>query len=345
MSVFAPISESEQQSVADLLRCTFNADPKAVSFHPDVLRWKYFSPHPQWEGTRSYAVKHGDKLVAHGGVWPICLRAKDRKVSAIHLIDWAATRGAPGAGILLVRKFAQMADILLTIGGSSDTRAILPKLGYKHANNLKYYARVVRPWRQFRTTPKRNWKAPLRLARNTLWSFGSSRVPESWNAVRVSHFDESHQNLLARCSGNALRGWRTPSSLNYMLSCPAAEFSGFLIIADQEPRGYFMLAKLGEQTRIVEIRLDTKDQPSWAAACKLASHVAAQDSAISEIIAATSETSIATAFQQIGFRLRRSDPIYAYDPRGLLEDAPPVGLSMLDGDVCFLTDPDHPYLT
>ena len=345
MSIFVPVSESEQQSVTELLLATFNADPQTLSFRSDVLRWKYFSPHPQWEGTRSYAVKHGDQLVAHGGVWPLFLRTHDRNVNAIHLVDWAARRGAPGAGILLVRKFAQMTDILLTMGGSSDTRAILPKLGYRHVNNLRYYARVVRPWRQFRTTPKHNWKAPLRLVRNTLWSFQSHRAPEAWKAVRVSKFEDSQQNLLGNSCDKALRSWRTPSGLNYMLSCPAAEFSGFLILEDQKQRGYFILAKLGGQARIVEIRLDTEDRHSWLTAAQLASHVAAQDPTACEIVAATSEAHVATAFEQSGFRLRRSDPIYCYDPKKVLADASPLGLSMLDGDACFLSDPEHPYLT
>jgi hypothetical protein len=345
MSVFLPIPESEQQSISELLTGVFKSEPQTVSFRRDVLRWKYFSPHPQWEGPRSYAVKHGDSLVAHGGVWPLCLRNQGKSVSAIHLIDWAATKGAPGAGILLVRKFAQMADILLTIGGSSDTRAILPKLGYKHANNLRYFARVVRPWRQFRTSPNRNWKAPLRLARNTLWSFGSQRVPQSWDAVQISKFDDSHQSVLANSSGNVLRPWRTPSSLNYMLSCPAAKFSAFLILEHQKPRGYFMLARLSRQTRIIEIRLDTDNKQSWLAACRLATHVAAQDPLTCEIVAASSQEALASIFTEIGFRFRRSDPIYCYDPHELLADFSGLGLSMLDGDACFLSDPDHPYLT
>jgi len=345
MSVFVPIPESEQQSVGELLTRTFHSDPEAVSFRPDVLRWKYFSAHPQWDGTRSYGVKHSDELVAHGGVWPVCLRSRSNKVSAIHLIDWAATKGSPGAGILLVRKFAQMTDVLLTIGGSADTRAILPKLGYKHSNDLRYYARVVRPWLQFRTSPQRNWKVPLRLVRNALWSLGSKRVPESWRATRVSQFDNSHQAVLAGSPGDVICSWRSPSSLNYVLACPAAEFSGFSILADDKQRGYFVLAKLGGQTRIVEIRLDREDQQTWLAACKLATHVAAQDPETCEIVTATSQESIATAFQNVGFRLRRSDPIYAFDPRGLLTDASRLGLSMLDGDACFLKDPHHPYLT
>lgn len=345
MSAFTPISESEQQSVAELLTGTFNSEPRSVSFRLDVLRWKYFAPHPQWEGTRSYGVRHGDKLVAHGGVWPLCLRAAGVNVSAIHLIDWAANRGTPGVGILLVRKFAQMSDVLLTIGGSADTRSILPKLGYKQVDHLQYYARVIRPLQQFRTSPRPNWKAPLRLARNTLWSFGSSRVPKSWQAVRVSQFDDSHQGLLAGSSGNVLRSWRTPSSLNYMLSCPAAEFSGFLIVADGKQRGYFLLARMGGQTRIVEIRLATPDQESWRTACRLATRVAAQDPATCEIVAGTSERALAMAFREIGFRLRRSDPIYCYDPKGVLAGAAPLALDMMDGDACFLNNPEHPYLT
>ena len=346
MNSFLPTSPEDQLAVTNFLIHTFKASPEVSSFRADVMFWKYFSPHPEWKGSRSYSVKHGDVLVAHGGVWPLRLIGQDREIRVIHLIDWAAARSAPGAGVLLLRKLAQMADVLLTLGGSSDTRAILPKLGYRQVGKLEFYARVVRPWRQFRTTPNHSWKAPLRLARNAVWSLGLTAVPPKWQAVPVSSFENSQSSLNGTdFDAGALRSRRTSTGLNYILRCPAARMSAFTILESQQQRGYFILAHVSGQTRIVEIRVNSEHPGDWLAACRLATRTAAENPDTCEIVTSTSQVSLATALRELGFRPRRSDPIFCYDPRNTLAGAPPFALTMLDGDLFFLYDPAHPYLT
>ncbi|MFZ0295500.1 MAG: hypothetical protein WAL52_17960, partial [Candidatus Sulfotelmatobacter sp.] len=187
---FAASLPSERTAVAEFLRSTFHADPELLSFRLDVLQWKYFSDHPEWHRDRSYVLKNEDGIVAHGGVWPLRLTKPGVDVDAIHLIDWAASRAAVGSGLLLLKKLTALTDVLLTIGGSSDTRAILTKIGYHQVGEVKLHARVVRPWLQYRNTRHRNWKAPLRLLRNATWSLGSfARPPKDWEATRISQFD------------------------------------------------------------------------------------------------------------------------------------------------------------
>src|SRR5207302_6231726 len=108
---------------------------------------------------------------AHGCAWPVRLEAQSGEHQAICLIDWASARGAPGMGIMLVRKMAELAPILLSIGGSGMTRQIMPRIGFKQCGELASYVRVLRPFRQFRVRPEaRNFKSILRLIRNTAWS-------------------------------------------------------------------------------------------------------------------------------------------------------------------------------
>jgi hypothetical protein len=52
--------------------------------------------------------------------------------------------------VLVFRKLAGVVDVLLDIGGSEETKAILPKMGFQHAADMEMFARVVRPWGQFR---------------------------------------------------------------------------------------------------------------------------------------------------------------------------------------------------
>src|SRR5947209_6958375 len=116
-SQFMASQPSEQPAIAEFLRTTFHASADLSSFRQDVLHWKYFSDHPDWPGTRSYVVKKDGRIVAHGGVWPLTFATAGAELNVIHLVDWAASPSAAGAGVGLLRKLASMTDVLLTIGG------------------------------------------------------------------------------------------------------------------------------------------------------------------------------------------------------------------------------------
>ena len=176
----AALSPCHREALVDFLCGAFNLPKTAPFVEPALLRWKYDEPRPDSEGLRSYAwfaahspgsVLESKDIVAHACICPVVYRLGQQDICGSYLIDWAASRRTPGAGALLLRNVASLFQVLLAIGGSPDTLRILPKLGYRVAGEIAFFVRVVRPWRQFRTDPfPRGWKAPLRLARNTLWS-------------------------------------------------------------------------------------------------------------------------------------------------------------------------------
>ena len=344
-SQFTATLPSEQTALAELLQSTFPASGEVNSFVPDVLRWKYFSPHPDWSGPRSYVVKKDGGIVGHGGIWPLRLAKGNIQLSAIHLIDWAARRSASGVGVLLLRKLADLADLLLTIGGSDDTQRILPRLGYQQAGELKMQAKVVRPWLQYRTTSEPGWRAPARLLRNTIWSLPLlPPVPKGWQAARIPRFDSSVEPLL--CSQReTLTPLRTVAGLNRILDCPAATFQAFLVYEGSRLQGYFVLSLVAGQTRIADLRLATDNPQSLKTVCVLAAKTAAAIPETCEVVAGFSANAVQAAFEESGFRPRQTLPIYYYDPRKLLKGVPLLDLSLLDGDGCFLANLKHPFLT
>jgi hypothetical protein len=133
--------------------------------------------------------------------------------------------------------------------------------------------------------------------------------------------------------------------LNYLLSCPAACFSGFLVSQAQQLRGYFLLTQVGRQVRIVDIQTDSDDRESWQAICALAARTAAENPETCEIVAASSLVVSGEAWLQAGFVHRRADPIFCYDPRNLVSSGPPLDLSLADCDLCILSQPTSPYLS
>ncbi len=138
---------------------------------------------------------------------------------------------------------------------------------------------------------------------------------------------------------------RTVAGLNRILSCPAAEFSAFVLHCSKRPCGYFLLAQVGKQTRIVDLRVDGNDATTWLAACSLATLTAAKMPDTAEIAAGFSLDIVNEAFAQAGFRSRGSLPIYCYDPKKVLGAEPLLDLSMLDGDLCFIADVQNPFWT
>jgi len=343
---FGPLQASEQPDLIRFLLESFDADPTLTSFRPDVIHWKYFAEHPQWTGPRSFAVKRDGEIVAHGGVWPVVLRTPQTEVKAVHLIDWASTRSAVGAGVHLLRMMTGLADVLLTIGGSQDTRNVLPKLGYKSCGELRRYARVIRPWLQLRTTPAKNWKTPLKFLRNSARMMGGvPRVPSGWQAAKVTSFKGVIDAGAIGLTTSSTLSRRTADELDYLLNCPAARFSGFKITQADQLRGYFVLAQVAGQTRIVDLRLDRDDPESWQAICALAARTAGEDPATCEIVAASSIDAAEKAWPQAGFTHRETEPILCYDPRNRLRPGSPLNLNLADGDSCFLSDPRAPYLS
>jgi hypothetical protein len=343
---FVPIQASEQQDLIQFLVKSFQAEPTLNSFRPEVIHWKYFADHPEWTSPRSFAIKQQGQIVAHGGVWPVSLVTPKTEVKAIHVIDWAASRSAVGAGVHLLRKVGGLADMLLTIGGSQDTTNLLPKLGYKRCGELRRYARVIRPWLQFRTTPEKNWKTPIKFLRNSARALtGIPSAPKGWQASKVTSFTGSIDSGAIGHTTSFTSPRRTAAGLNYLLSCPAACFSGFLVSQAQRLRGYFLLTHVGRQARIVDVWIDRDDRESWQAICALATRTAAADPETCEIVGASSIEVTGEAWLQAGFVHRRTDQIFCYDPRDLVHYGPPLALNLADGDLCILSEPLSPYIS
>jgi len=345
---FAAALPSQKGAVSKFLREVFGANPQTNSFQPQVLDWKYFSPHPVWSQPRSFLLHKDQEIVGHGGVWPIRLATEGEGTQAIHLVDWAASPATLGAGVHVLRSISQMADVMITIGGSPDTRKILPKLGYQNGGALRRYARVVRPWLQMRTRTRQDWKTPLQFLRNASAALRPlPRPPSTWRIEPVAQFGEEVAPALTRKSTSQLEiaPVRTIAGLNHVLACPAAEFSGFVVRDSSRLVGYFILVNVGHQARIVDLNVASDHPDALAMLCARAARTAASDRRVAEIIAGTSSQKGENTWEKLGFRLRREDRILYLDRRKRLGSHAILHLNLIDGDLAFLYDPERPYIS
>ncbi len=304
------------------LMSAFEAGPEAWFVDPALAQWKFFETRPDWEGSRSYVLEQNSQILAHGCVHPLLFATPRGDITGAQVIDWASSRKLNGGGVLLLRKIAAMVDVLVAVGGSAQTRAILPRIGYRQVGELESFARVVRPFRMVLTRPfKGGLKAPLRLARNLM---------PNWHPKRAI-------GVYARFTAAV----RTPEVLEYMAQCPRAAVAWFPI----GKKGYFVLSRVRGQTRIADLHIDCEDPSEWRAAYAQAVRAAAADPATCEIAAAAAVPLLKWALEQNGFRPRWKEPVFLFDPKGRLADATPLSIQLADNDAFYTDDPAFPYLS
>jgi len=340
---FQPSTPSDIEAIASALVSGFHASPDAQFVDRDLLRWKYFETGPDWTGSRSYTLTRDGIIKAHCGVWPMNFQFGDHRISCNSFIDWVSDSDTPGAGVLLKKKLMKMTDTGVVVGGSKDTREVVPRIGFKHVGELTTFARVVRPLKLMRRRPSESpLKTAARLARNTLIGTSAlSRTPPGWRSQQTHSFESlpafSDQN-------EGLVPSRTVEYLNYWLRLPIIEIVAFEILKDDELRGYFLLSSAMNQMRIADIRISSDNLADWTAAYGLATKAAASNPGTCEVMSIASTPFAKAALQANGYRQRGIDPFFLYDPGDKLIEAPPIFLNLIDGDGAYLCDPSHPFL-
>ncbi len=335
---------ADLDAVASLLVEVFNSPPDAPFVNYEVLHWKYLEAGPQWQGSRSYTFRQGDKLHAHCAVWPLNLHFRDYDVSCLCYIDWANRSNLPGAGFMLKKKLMKLSQTSIVVGGSAETREIVPRLGFSHVADVETFARVVRPWKQYRSRPAEPLlKGVARLARNSYWRLSASgKAATNWSAQRVESFTSTFD---FNYRSEYPTAYRDANYLNFWLQCSAAPVTGFELLNDGTLAGYFLLSRVDGQTRIADIRVNSDDPTHWRTAYCIAAETAAGDPETCEILAVASTPLVRDSLQGCGFYSRGNVPLFLYDPQQLLKNHPPMFWNMIDGDAAYLSDPAYPYAT
>ncbi len=314
--------------IAALMQAAFDAPANAPFLNPALLRWKYFDPNPAWPAVpRSYVLDQDGKLLSHGCSWPV-------EPGVACLIDWVSAKGSPGMGIMLARKIAQLSPVLLSIGGSEMTQKIMPKIGFTKTGELLTYARVLRPWRQFRTRPDNHGvKSLLRFARNIVWSLRPTALTSGWTAV-----ESPGPEFLMRCPAARLKAYKLASAVGrtpWSASDPPVALGSVLVGPTPSSSGpYLLLSQVNGQSRIAELTIPTPE--AYAAALD----ASLRDPEASELIALAHDGPTRRALIANGFEERMQRSVFVCGSPNT-----PLRLNMLADDLFYLNTPDHPYLT
>jgi len=339
MMTFERAEEDQVGEIAAFLRQRFDVSSEHRAFRCDVLRWKCFTPHPFWEGSRSYVYRRDGQIVAHGCVVPARWLMKEGPVSTACVIDWAGDPTVPGVGLLLYRGVAKLLDGLMGIGGSDDARRTLPRAGFRVIDAIAILGRVTKPAEHhLQGHRQKDWKTPIRLARDVMrmaqpWP----EVPAGWSAERVSQFDLSIQPAFAAPGRpSPAVAERSVDLLNYCLACPAAQMEGYRVRGPASSTGYFLLSKVGQECRVCDLGMSTPAPEDWRALAALAIERAREDSNMTQIRMAASSTLVRELFEGMGFQSESSQPVFYWDRAKKGIEAREISMTFLENDFFYL---------
>jgi hypothetical protein len=304
---------------------------------PDQLYWKYWQERDDWKGARSFVLARGEEILAHTGIVPGSCAWTAGRGRIVHMIDWAARPGAAGAGVSLMKSIGRTTDVLLSVGGSEDTRKLLPHLGFHALGTATGFVRPLHPTELLKRRPGSGWRQPFRFARSLAWAAAApSHVPGTSQVRRIDRAEIAClDSVLPRAGRNVAVLERSGALFRYMLDCPIVPMELYSFAGSERVLGYFLLAFAPGQARLADCWIDSDDPTDWQALIQHAVLRAKSRPGVAEIVAQSSDAALSRNLLECGFHARRAEPIHAL-PCNRFELPPePLRVQMLDNDAAY----------
>lgn len=329
-----PSTPEDGPGIVALMRAA-GLEPHADPAH---LYWKYWQERADWAGSRSFVLADGRNLLAHAAVVPGALRHGETRARVVHMIDWAARRDAAGAGIRLAKHIQHMSDLVVAVGGSQQTRKILPLLGYAHCGDVSGFVRTLSPLAILgRPSPSR-WKVLPRMARSLLWALAAPGADTAdWRVRRIGtqEIEEVCQGLPAQMRGTAVFE-RSPALLRHALSCPILPVELYVLERAGRVGARLALSYAPGQARIADMWSACDEPADWRAVIHAAVDRARRQRGLAELIVWSSDPDLSRILQDCGFHARLTLPIYLKAAAGTAMPHDIMRIQMLDSDAFYL---------
>jgi hypothetical protein len=328
-STFRATTPDDTARLITLFAEAFDSPPGSSLFDPGLMAWKYWDARGDWTEPRSFVLEKDGRIIAHAGLWPAKFGDAESAIRGVQMIDWAAAKDSPGAGLALVQKFARMFDFIYSIGGSDSTRKVLPAFGFEELTRAWTAARPLRPFRQIFSHQQVNWKLGPRLIRNWLWSNSPAlRASSGWKVIALNPSDISGSD-----------SWFCPRDaafFEYFLRCPVVEYRLYGMENESGPQGHFALGVLRGQARLAALSLRNAGLENLRIAYTLAQETAFGLRGAYEIAASGTVGISSDAAAQAGLRVMRNTPVYFFSRDGKFTLPKNFQFQLSDDDAAFL---------
>jgi hypothetical protein len=301
------------------------------------LHWRYWQPRDDFPEPRSLVLVDGDELVAHAGIIPGACSWGAARLTTKYVVDWAARSGEFGAGVILIKQVAQTAQMLLAIGGrETTTLRLLPHMGFRRTGVVTGYARPLYPLRLLRG--KATWKLLPRLARAALRYTALELPGNEWRVVRLPSDEVSQiEAVLPKPAHGMDVTERSVTLFRYLLSCPLAAMQLYAVTRSGVVRGYFLLASVAGQARIVDCWVDSNDPAEWGALVRCAVDQARHDPEAAEIVAWANDALLEQALRSCSFYARFTMPMQLRAGQAVtIPESSSLRVQMIESDAPYL---------
>jgi hypothetical protein len=310
--------------------------------HPQYLYWKYWQPCADWPRSRSYVLTDASGLLAHVAVIPSSCGSQSGRVRMASMVDWAARPSQVGAGVRVMKHVAGLMDALLAIGGSPAARKVMPLMGYRAHGLVTAFARPLSPLKLLRVAADSGWKRWPRFARSLFWKLSApAPATHHWRCRPITGA-EAHaiEPILSASRPGLAVMERSVAQLRHMFDCPIAPVRLYAVEDKRSMRGYFMLAFVRGQARLIDAGVAAENSDHWQALIECAAQEASRGGLAAELVAWASDSLFSGALARTGFHPRFNLPVLLRpgSQGGPSED--PLRVQMLDSDAAYLHD-DH----
>jgi hypothetical protein len=335
----------ERERLPELVRflCeTMGKQANDATLDLGYLHWKYFEPLENWTGSRSYILEKDGVIVGHGGVCPFEFATAAGLVTSMQLVDWAASRKVPGAGVGLMRDAIRMTQTFLAIMGSEDTRRLIPKTpGFRRIEDNWIWSRSVRPFAQFTRYPRMNGRSVARMGRNIVQTLSSSWAEAGdWTGEPVAVFAQA---TISQPKQSITSLVRRASMIEYLRKRPGGKLRLYALKQSGLAVGLFLLCWFGGQCRVTDLWIETEAAGDYAAAYSVAFRTAADEPDTCEVVGCCATPLVQEAFLVNGLRRRWASPVYLHDRKNALADVPPLEINGMVGDLLYYYNPAQPF--
>lgn len=342
--VFRASSPEDREAIVTFLKQVFASDPREPYLQPAHMQWKYWQPSPGWEGSRSFLLEREGIIVGHGAAWPFTILTPEGSISAFNLIDWAASAKLPGAGTYIMKRMAELADVVCVFEGTEIARQMRTAMGFRPRNEVHVMARPLRPVRQIVSHQTKNWKSPARLLRNLARSFSGGTPANGWGASRVSPA-EIAPDVFAQPSGVSFVFEQGPAVMSYQADCPTAESQFYSVTYGGAQVGFFHLMLTPGQARMAEASVKGGSPDSWKQLYRLAVSKAKENKNVHEMVAFGPSPVMREALASAGFRTHHHEPVLIFDPKRRIPEGADLQMQMIQSDAAFWHPKGANYLT
>jgi hypothetical protein len=336
---FRSTTSADESAIARFLQEAFDMNAAHPMLERRHMRWKYWEERDDWPGSRSYILANGEEILAHAAVIPGTCTWGQHRIRLLQVIDWAAKSGSVGTGMALMKRLGSLADGIVAVDGSEITLELLPVVGFKeHGTVVTSYVRPIRPLVRLTAASNLSWRLAPQVLRSVFWTMGAPLSSDKlWQSRRIRCDAIADASIPWPTSNSRIAVFeRTAALISYMLRCPAACMELYAVEKEGRVRGYFLLAFVLAQARLIDCWVESDELSEWRAAVCLAVRQAKCANSIAEVVSFCSDPRLSDALLRSGFHARTARPLLLRAATGTRVPDVTIRFLMFENDAAYL---------